>query len=391
MSHLQLSRGRPRNSLNQPAPIEALVPADVRNMIYLQLAAGDQFKLNFYSELRRIFNPYDAYPININSLDFPISVCMYSEVKMFDKLFASLYNIYKYREGDLYSRLHDFNLFNALGSTKYSVRDTHLYYNCIDNTISAIFDYITKRPTSYMYNTVSADTCAIFIKFCLARINHDIDIFLADQRSAAASYISANSFWSEINYMEGYDNHITIYTLSYNLYTLIVGLISSGYANSELCYIFEKHFINSSSIYMRRVIYMSINNISETEYTALYLDDLLYRHDASDKANTIQKLHLPYIICPKVLLALAYEKIITRDELATRLAHIIKYEDSTIENLMGHKLDKGNVSEYFSYSSLRAELCRYHGRFVSIPIITEYLSKPLKPPAAPLAEDSDNE
>ena len=89
-------RARERNrariaALNQSAPIAEL-PAEIRASIFAYLSPIQQFKINYYPELRWMFNPFDEWNIGqgIEDPNFSAIMLLYEEAQLFDKIAAKV-------------------------------------------------------------------------------------------------------------------------------------------------------------------------------------------------------------------------------------------------------------------------------------------------------------
>ena len=197
-SSAKWARARERNrariaALNASAPIMCL-PAEIRAAIFGHLSIIQQFKVNYYPELRWVFNTSDEWNIGrVEDSNFPAIMLLYEEAQLFDKVAAKVallriqyINASNKRPStlDILGRCHPLVYYNIYSDDEYCEREYEpLLTEVICNTPSIqsdMYDYIIviktcfilieKKRASYLKRWPEDDYCIWDItsgKYCI--------------------------------------------------------------------------------------------------------------------------------------------------------------------------------------------------------------------------------
>ena len=320
MSHLQLSRDRPRNSLNQPAPIEVLVPAEIRNVIYLRLAPVDQFKVNFCRELQRVFNPYEVYLCNTSDPSFPMIIYMYSETGLPNKLLLALYTEYRrHITKKAFSRFFSSYTFTLFTTAECYPDSLESYYKYM----SQIYEYGAldcNKPKEF--EELPIDTYIVFIKFCLIKLKKD-RLRQKDDGEWTIREVS-NLFWK---YMWGDDRSDKldgVWNIYYKIYCTIVTLLmyrkNTDIENDALYSILVDYFINETFELIPELV---TNIVNEDSLPVDIMRDLRYEFRGTIELLTLELLQINYSRDSDRLFELEATGAISLAELETHIVRLI--------------------------------------------------------------------
>ena len=320
MSHLRLNRARPGNALNQPAPIEMLIPAEIRNMIHSRLAPIDQFKVNLCESLRRVFNPYEIYAFEVEREDFPMLVYMYQNADLFDRVFMTLYTEYKEYikvDGNHYSKFFGYYEFNPFS-------DPMCYPDSLMSYYKYMFDIYKYNLTDY-YGTISSssiDARIVFIKFCLIKLKRDR---LQQKNSTEWSIREVSSdFW--YSYTERDNNQLNgVWYIYYTIYCCIVNLLMQRNNTDEettaLYKILAEYFINETFENMPRLM---SNIVNATHCDCNIIKECREDYKGTSKLYGLEVLHIDYIYDLEILFGLHNSDIISLQELESCIVKLIE-------------------------------------------------------------------
>ena len=345
-------------ALSKAVPIMTL-PAEIRAIIYSQLSPFDQFKVNINLSSRLVFNPYDVYEIHCKCYTiFTMLLYMYSESRLFDKVFPALYSEYDITKDWPMQNLYKFATFNRLHNDEpYSVSTNYKF-------MLQIYSHgVLDIYKSSEYKDVPIKAYVIFIKFCLIVLKRDRD----DKHKYNSEHIY-NEYWCVNNvYEPANENQNSVWKIYKHIHRTITIILLSCINNSEsttesteaLYNILTEYYINDNN---RNMAILLTHLVNSSDYG--YYEHVRYYRNVADttemeiRNNHLSRMHINYIKRVEILSNLESNNTISASEFVMYILKNIK--DGTITEFINSGLewvlhDQGvyfNTSEITPYTEL---------------------------------------
>ena len=340
-------------ALSRAVPIMVL-PAEIRAIIYSQLAPIDQFKVSLNLSSRLVFNPYDAYKLGQCEYTRDIILYMYNEARLFDKIFPMLYNEYN-TQGHSLTGTREFNPFKYL--PRYREGKLAEYYLSMSQMCTSMVTYFYNRV--YEYNIIPLKIYVIFIKFCLIKLRRDRNLGTSSYgQHVFDSYwcvdqdcILENGSSSENESSSGRESTIlggwTIYRdIHWAITVLLLSCIDNVEFTKEtteaLYALLVEFYINDNNHHMSTLLQYMLNDEDFSYFDHVrYYSNEDHIAEKAKRTEYLHLLHIDYITRIDILASLETNDTISA---ADFMAHIIRLIE---EGVITHYRDSDNDLEYY--------------------------------------------